>query len=104
MIQQYPEPKGVLTQKQKSAYRYALQQLNATNPCSRCDAPVEELGMLPASAPLNLFKISEAVSGVQEMQLDLIVLSCLNCGAISMHSQKLLDNAVEKFMGETDEH
>lgn len=102
MENEAPQPQGSLSDQQRVDYRAALVHIGADKACARCGTEGRH-GIIPASAPLNLFRIDEAISGVQELLLETIVVSCLHCGAITMHSKGVLDRAVKSLKAQINE-
>jgi hypothetical protein len=91
-----PLPQGALNDEQKEQYRQALRALHADQPCSRCGADFQRFGVLPATSMLNLFRIDEAIHGVQELRAETVAIACLNCGAIYQHLRPVLDAEINR--------
>lgn len=85
-----------LSPEQRWLYRVAIERAGAGTPCSRCGAPFEKFGVAPAQHPIQLFQMHEAIRGVREAQLDTLVLMCVQCGAIYMHSRGVLDQIIAR--------
>lgn len=96
MESEAPLPAGALTDEQKEQYRQALRGLHADQPCGRCGADFQRFGVLPATSMVNLFRIDEAIHGVQELRAEAVALACLNCGAIYQHLRPVLDAEIRR--------
>jgi hypothetical protein len=90
-----PESKLQLTENEKARYRAAISLAGGTLPCARCGAAFERMGLLPAKSPLPLFQLDEAIRGVQERQLHVVLLLCTQCGAVYPHSVGVLDSILQ---------